>query len=465
MVDEFPDSALATGARSRPRSALRAAGRRAEAEEAFRALAERRRPGPVGRGGVHADRPAQGGRRASGSRRWRPTTRSPRPAPTERSARAPCTARGLIRYRLGLFKEALEDFERVVTRVPAERRGRAGVLHARLVPLPAGQRRRRRSRCARQFIEKYPDSAWAPDVLFWLGEYHFNHGDYAEAERQFAELAERYPEGALADDALFWAGRAAAEQKEYLRAIEHYNAPGEELSRQPEARRGAVRAGRRAERAGPVRRRHPRLRGDHQEVSRTATSSTWPGAARATASSRSARTIPSATRRRWPPTGWCWTARARAQDLKWQAEYKIGRCREKMGQPAEALEHYMNVVYAYLADAEKGAPGDPLWFTRAAFNAAAIKEVAGEVARGGEHLPARGRGRRAGGGRSAGTDPEDPISNTGCFSERRSDDVGTDSKRRADDVADPGGQRRGRRGVPEEAASICTARRSSGAIS
>ena len=60
-------------------------------------------------------------------------------------------------------------------------------------------------------------------MLFWLGEYHFNHGDYAAAERWFTTLAERYPDGPLADDALFWAGRAAAEKKDYLRAIEHYN--------------------------------------------------------------------------------------------------------------------------------------------------------------------------------------------------------------------------------------------------
>ena len=63
-----------------------------------------------------------------------------------------------------------------------------------------------------------------------------------------------------------------------------------------------------------------------------------------------------------------------SKDLAWQAEYKIGRCKEKMGQSAEALEHYVNVVYGYLADATKGNPGNPLWFTRAAFSAAAIQE-------------------------------------------------------------------------------------------
>ena len=63
-----------------------------------------------------------------------------------------------------------------------------------------------------------------------------------------------------------------------------------------------------------------------------------------------------------------------SRDLKWQAEYKMGRCSEKMGQADEALERYMDVVYGYLMDAGKGVQETSLWFTRAAFNAAAIKE-------------------------------------------------------------------------------------------
>jgi len=66
------------------------------------------------------------------------------------------------------------------------------------------------------------------------------------------------------------------------------------------------------------------------------------------------------------------------RDLKWQAEFKIGRCFEKQGKTAEALERYLAVVYAFLGERQKGQHGDPLWFTRAAFNAAEIQEKSGD---------------------------------------------------------------------------------------
>ena len=40
----------------------------------------------------------------------------------------------------------------------------------------------------------------------------------------------------------------------------------------------------------------------------------------------------------------------------------------------DAFEHYMNVVYNYFIERESGEPVRWLWFTRAAFSAAAIRE-------------------------------------------------------------------------------------------
>jgi hypothetical protein len=64
--------------------------------------------------------------------------------------------------------------------------------------------------------------------------------------------------------------------------------------------------------------------------------------------------------------------------LRWQAEYKIGRCREKAGQSAEAFDHYMRVVYTFLAQKTGRGSAGVVWFTRAAFDAAAIKEAGGQ---------------------------------------------------------------------------------------
>jgi len=75
-----------------------------------------------------------------------------------------------------------------------------------------------------QFLADYPGSEFAPDVQFWLGEYAFNHGDYATAEERFCRVAADHPDSPRAPDALYWAGRTATARRAYLAANEHYNA-------------------------------------------------------------------------------------------------------------------------------------------------------------------------------------------------------------------------------------------------
>jgi tetratricopeptide (TPR) repeat protein len=225
----------------------------------------------------------------------------------------------------------------------------------------------------KEFIEKYPNSAWAPDVLFWLGEYHFNHGDFAAAERQFAALAERYPDGPLADDALFWSGRAAAEKKDYMHAIEHFNELAKKYPNSPKLAETRFAQGDALSELG-------QFAGailHFEEIIKKFQNSylvdlAWgrKGDCQFTLGKDDPARYQEAIASYQAVMG---SARA-SKDLVWQAQYKIGRCREKMGQLSEALEHYMKVVYAYLADAKQGNPGNPLWFTRAAFSAAAIKE-------------------------------------------------------------------------------------------
>ena len=282
-------------------------------------------------------------------------------------------ARGLIRYRLGMFKEALEDFERVTRDYPQnDMSGQALYMRGWCLYL-AGRDEEALALC-REFIAKYPDSVWAPDVFFWLGEYHFNHGNYAEAERQFSALAERYPDVPLADDALFWAGRSAAEKKDYLYAVERFNElakryPGSPKLAETRFAQGDV-LSELGQFAGAILHfeeiisKYPNSylvdlawgrKGDCQFTLGKDEPARYQ---EAIASYQVVQGSPRASK-----------------DLKWQAEYKIGRCKEKMGQPAEALEHYVSVVYSYLDDAKTGDAGNPVWFTRAAFNAAAIKEA------------------------------------------------------------------------------------------
>ena len=284
--------------------------------------------------------------------------------------------RAMLRYRLGQFKAALADFESLIAQSPAHPLAeQAGFMRGWCLYMQ-GQDRAALQVC-RQFIEQHPQSIWAPDVLFWLGEYAFNHADYPAAERQYAALAAQHPKSPLADKALYWAGRSATAGKEYLRAIEYYSRLAKQYPdspKLPETRfaqgdalselnqfAGAILA------FEEIITKFPRSyltslacgrRGDCQFTLGNEDPARF---ADALSSYRAVLDSPAADR-----------------DLKWQAEFKMGRCLEKMGRKADALARYLNVVYGYLVEREKGFQGSPLWFTRAAFNAAALQESAGQ---------------------------------------------------------------------------------------
>jgi TolA-binding protein len=280
---------------------------------------------------------------------------------------------GLIRYRLGLFKDALASFARVVTEYPGSEFAEQSFYMRGWCLYLLGNAEEALAVC-RQFLEKYPESRWGADVLFWLGEYYFNRAEFSAAERQFADLAARYPQSQLAADALFWAGRAAAAQKEYLRAIEHFSALSKNYPQSPKLPEARFAQGDALSELGKfptailafdeIIAKHPGSplvdvawgrKGDCQFTLGKDDGKRYQ---EALASYRMVLDSPRADR-----------------EMKWQAEYKMGRCREKMAQPEEAMERYMSVVYSWLSEAEKGMPGDPLWFTRAAFSAAEIRET------------------------------------------------------------------------------------------
>jgi TolA-binding protein len=214
-------------------------------------------------------------------------------------------------------------------------------------------------------------------VHFWLGEYYFNHGSYADAERQFAGLAKAHPKSELADKALFWAGRAAAAAGQYVHALEHYT---QLVKLYPESTKLAETRFAQGDALSELNKfadailvfdevikKFPNsylanlARGRRGDCAFTLANEDKKRFAEALSDYRAVLDSPTADR-----------------DLKWQAEFKVGRCLEKQSKTAEALERYLAIVYAFLGERAKGQHGDPLWFTRAAFNAAEIQEKAGD---------------------------------------------------------------------------------------
>ena len=280
---------------------------------------------------------------------------------------------GVALYRGGRFNEALARFEKVLADFPKTTWSEQA-YYLRGWALHLMGETRRGLQVARQFLENYPESPWAPEVLFWLGEQQFNRGQYKESESIFRDLVTRFPASGQADDALYWAGRSAAGQTEYRRAIATYNdlirtytnsplapearfAQGDALSELGEFS-GAILAFDDIVRTYPASLLVDRARGRRGDCQFTLGADRPERYQEALASFRS---ILDST--------------AASPSLKLQAEYKTGRCLEKMGRRSEAFESYMNVVYGWLGLRERGQFAEPVWFTRAAFAAAALKEA------------------------------------------------------------------------------------------
>jgi len=195
------------------------------------------------------------------------------------------------------------------------------------------------------------------------------------AEQRFASVATDHPASSRAADALFWAGRAATARRAYLEANEHFNAL---MDRYPDSPRMAETLLAQGDVLSEMAQFAAAILAFNEVIVK------FPQAPEAMIA--------------WGRKGDCQYTLgqensvryeeallsyrtlldfARAPvDLRLQAGYKIGRCLEKMGRTAAALDRYMEVVYSFLQENKPPAEAS-VWFTRAAFGAAALQENAG----------------------------------------------------------------------------------------
>jgi len=284
-------------------------------------------------------------------------------------------ARGLIRYRMGSFPPALEDFTRIRDQMPRSKPAAQAMFMRGWCLYLMGKDAEALEVCE-QFQADYPGSEFAPDVRFWLGEHAFNHGDYEKAERRFLGVAADHPGSPRAADSLYWAGRAATARREYLAANEHYN---ELMARYPDSPRLAETLLAQGDVLSELGQFAAAILAFHEVIVK------FPQAPEAMVA--------------WGRKGDCQYTLGQEDparyeeallsyrtlldfagapaDLRLQAGYKVGRCLEKMGRSTAALDRYMEVVYSFLQESRPPAEA-AVWFTRAAFGAAALQEGAGK---------------------------------------------------------------------------------------
>lgn len=283
---------------------------------------------------------------------------------------------GLVFYQLLQFADALKDFSRVVDEFPGSRvAAQAFFMRGRSLYM-MGQEEEALA-VGRKFIDRYPDTEWTPSVVFWMGEYAFNHGAYGDAEKQFLALADRYPKDVLADQSLLWAGRAAMKQREYLRATEVFARLAETYPDSPRMAEVRFLQGDVLSELGEF----SRAIVVFDELIAKFAGNPLVGAAWGRKGDCQF-TLGASDPKRYNEAMQSYRAVVKspgvAFDLELQAEYKIGRCFDKLGRKAEAFEQYYTCVVARYLDhsgVSREMSAAAVWFTKAAFAAADILET------------------------------------------------------------------------------------------
>jgi len=72
------------------------------------------------------------------------------------------------------------------------------------------------------FVAQYRTDKLAPRAQWWVADYYFNRGDFAEAELDFKQLFQNWKSSDLAYEARLMAGRAAMQWSGYPNAIEYF---------------------------------------------------------------------------------------------------------------------------------------------------------------------------------------------------------------------------------------------------
>ncbi len=279
---------------------------------------------------------------------------------------------GLILYRLGHWDEALDAFRSVQENWPDSPEAPQAFFMAGFCRYLQGHTQEAIETC-REFIEQYPDSEWRPEVLFWLAEHYYNRGLYTQARDTFLDIQAGHPQHPLADDALYWAGAAQLQQDEYLDAFNLFSRLARLFPDSTLMLKARFAQGEALTELGEF----PRAILAYEEIIKNAPDDLLADRARG----RRADCLfilgsedPARYREALEAFEALSHRPALPFALRLQALYKLSRCAEALGRNDQALEYRMTAVYSTLDHPEPLSPEAVVWFTRAAFDAAAAQE-------------------------------------------------------------------------------------------
>jgi TolA-binding protein len=286
--------------------------------------------------------------------------------------------RGIANFRAYRFEAALRDFTGAAA-IP-DPRGEA--QYWQVMSLFSLKRDDESYRAGESFLEKFPEAPRLPDLILWLAKYDFNHGRFENARKRFLLYAERWPEGPWSDFALLWAGRAAFRLDDLPQTVELM---GRLWKTYPASQRLAEARFVQADALCELRRFDEAVLLFNEVITRYPESD-W-GTPAWGRKGDSYLLMGGDDPKRFQEAMDSYREMLGRRDvtpsMALQAEYKIGRCLEKLKRVNEAIEHYYSrVVVPFLDDRAKGRIDDEaaVWFTLAAFNAADLLVQTGKTA-------------------------------------------------------------------------------------
>ena len=72
------------------------------------------------------------------------------------------------------------------------------------------------------FLRTYPNSVYAPNAHYWLGQLLFNNGELAKAKTQFERVVNNFADSNKVADALLKLGQIAERENDKATALTHY---------------------------------------------------------------------------------------------------------------------------------------------------------------------------------------------------------------------------------------------------
>ena len=279
------------------------------------------------------------------------------------------------------FAEALADLDQAVA-TGAPRAREASYLRV-LALFNLGREAEAVQAC--QAVMDDPGSgAWRADAALWLGKYAFNCGHYADASERLVAFADEWPDRREVPDAILTAARAMLADKRWEAAAA---AAARLVALAPDSSHAA------AARKIQGEALHEQMRFDEAILVFDEIIRSWPGTPDARDALLQKGTclfaLGNEDSSRYAAAEDCFRELLPAASFAetFQLNYRIGRCRERSGDPKGAFDSYYDNVLAYEAPSRTmpaGAVSDAAtWYSRSLLNAADLaaeyEELGGEA--------------------------------------------------------------------------------------